>query len=931
MIKIKNVTKRFGTLTALNNISANLPTHGFVAIIGPSGCGKSTLLNLISGLDQNFEGGIYVDGKNIKAIKKSELPEFRLRNIGYVFQHFHLFNLENSFKNVSLPLDMISSSNKEIKKQRIKDIFDSFDIMPLLYKKVNLLSGGEKQRVAIARAIVNEPGILLCDEPTGSLDELSKEKILNILASISLSTLVVVVSHDEEIIKKFANRIICMKDGKIINDIENKTSIKCKRIISLKNVNSNRNPSIPFDFCISHGLRNIKEKKIRSAITNTITSIGLFGIGLSFLLSSSIKSQITDSFAKLIGDNQIVMSQRNSSSSTFGNVFAATLEDVINIKENFNQFFVDYGVTYDVNYENFFIDENSFFISSSVKRIEIPSISIRNVNEFIYLDNDYSNLNSEIGELENDQIVLGLNYNEMANICFSLKISRSFASLKEFVENNILTVSFALENKSWSYYDEQIFTVFDIIQVNESAIYHTNHLWNQTVFEDFMRFPTNENKQNQDKPWILKKIYYLKCKDDGKSFLDLAYFDEKLIDYIFERANQNYYPKIFKMNKAIIFNRILVFSLDKYCINIGQIDSIKRAENNLTNFTICSQGGYSIYPSSLMTGFSRNIFFSFDKNSLIEVTDADSGIESEEGIGQIFLPKDVLQGSIYKSASNGVKFSSNLSNIRGNQPLNNNQIALSSGFIKSLGINENVAIGKTLHIGALSKEIEFENTKIEKEYTFVDVVVVGIKSSEENMIYHDENWPISFFRDLIGISSFLLCPTSIIFETKEKLDSEEMVNKLNEIFKDYKFENPMYGISKSIDQTLNYVQIALIIFSSIAIIVSSMLLTVVIYINIIENKKDIYLLNLLGARKKDISLTFVFHGLISGFLSFLTASFEIFTTSLVLEQFFKETLMNYTFNALPYLVIFALSTLLTLLIGGLISSKSEKISLSGGF
>ncbi|MCI6330261.1 MAG: ABC transporter ATP-binding protein, partial [Erysipelotrichaceae bacterium] len=205
ILKINIKEKSFDKRILFFNLNLSLPRKGLVALIGQSGCGKSTLLNMISGVDQDYNGSIYFENINIQKLKRNKLKDYRINNIGYVFQNFSLINDETAFDNVMLPLSCSSLLVKRIKTRRVSDAFELLHISHLKNKIVANLSGGEKQRVAIARAISNSPKILLCDEPTGALDEENAKSIYEILHKLSKNYLIIVASHDEEI-KKYADK-----------------------------------------------------------------------------------------------------------------------------------------------------------------------------------------------------------------------------------------------------------------------------------------------------------------------------------------------------------------------------------------------------------------------------------------------------------------------------------------------------------------------------------------------------------------------------------------------------------------------------------------------------------------------------------------------------------------------------------------------------
>ena len=202
MIHIKNFSKSYQNQLVLENVNMEFKSHGLYFIYGPSGCGKTTLINAISGL-VDFEGEIIINGINIKTLSDYELAKFRLENIGYVFQDFNLFNYDKAIDNVLLPSWTLANKIEKRQYKKALDILKLIDILELKDSKISELSGGQKQKVCIARALINDAKIILCDEPTGSLDSKNKIEIMNILKILSASKLVIVISHDKDLVKQF--------------------------------------------------------------------------------------------------------------------------------------------------------------------------------------------------------------------------------------------------------------------------------------------------------------------------------------------------------------------------------------------------------------------------------------------------------------------------------------------------------------------------------------------------------------------------------------------------------------------------------------------------------------------------------------------------------------------------------------------------------
>ena len=226
MIRLENVNKYFNRykknqIHVINNNNLSFSKTGLVALLGPSGCGKTTLLNTIGGLDKVNSGNIYIDGLRITKRRVKKIDEIRNLNIGYIFQDYKLVENMNVFDNVALSLKIIGIKDKEEIKKRVLYTLEKVNMLRYKNRPVNMLSGGERQRVGIARALVKNPKIIIADEPTGNLDSKNSLEIMNIIKSISSKYLVILVTHEEELAKFYADRIVELKDGVIVNDYEN--------------------------------------------------------------------------------------------------------------------------------------------------------------------------------------------------------------------------------------------------------------------------------------------------------------------------------------------------------------------------------------------------------------------------------------------------------------------------------------------------------------------------------------------------------------------------------------------------------------------------------------------------------------------------------------------------------------------------------------
>ena len=221
MLQIRNISKTYQTgsliQTALDHVSFNLRDSEFVAVLGPSGSGKTTLLNIIGGLDRYDEGDLIINGISTKDYSDRDWDTYRNHTVGFVFQNYNLIPHQNILSNVELALTIAGISRKE-RRERALIALDEVGLNDQAHKRPNQLSGGQMQRVAIARALVNDPDILLADEPTGALDSKTSLQVMELLKEVARDRLVVMVTHNPELAQKYASRIINLKDGQIISD-----------------------------------------------------------------------------------------------------------------------------------------------------------------------------------------------------------------------------------------------------------------------------------------------------------------------------------------------------------------------------------------------------------------------------------------------------------------------------------------------------------------------------------------------------------------------------------------------------------------------------------------------------------------------------------------------------------------------------------------
>lgn len=348
MIQIKNIVKKYlsgeNEVTALKDVSINFRNSEFVSILGPSGCGKTTMLNILGGLDKYTSGDIIVNGTSTKDYKDKDWDAYRNHYIGFVFQSYNLISHLTVLENVELALSVAGLNPKEKKKRAIKALKE-VGLDNQIRKRPNQLSGGQMQRVAIARAIVNEPKIILADEPTGALDSETSVQEMDILKKISGKYLIVMVTHNEDLAVRYSTRIIRVLDGEVTDDtnpyspteeeIEGDKVAYEKKDIKEKNKQKAKKikTAMGYGTAFNLSLKNLWYKKGKTIIESLAGSIGIIGIALVMAVSSGFSAYIDTMQSDALGNYPIVVSAITMDMNKFGSM-NRQLDDDISVEED---------------------------------------------------------------------------------------------------------------------------------------------------------------------------------------------------------------------------------------------------------------------------------------------------------------------------------------------------------------------------------------------------------------------------------------------------------------------------------------------------------------------------------------------------------------------------------------------------------------------
>ncbi len=466
MLELHDICKEYKTAdliqVALDKVSINFKDNEFVAILGPSGSGKTTLLNIIGGLDSYDSGDLVIDDISTKKYRDKDWDSYRNHTIGFVFQSYNLIMHQSILANVELALT-ISGIGKSERRERALQALDEVGLKEQAHKKPNQLSGGQMQRVAIARALVNNPKILLADEPTGALDSNTSIQVMDLLKEVAKDRLVIMVTHNPELAYEYATRIVELKDGHIISDSDPSTSVKKE----VKETNMGKS-SMSFLTALSLSFSNLKTKKARTILTAFAGSIGIIGIALILSLSTGVNDYISDIEEDTLSEYPLMIQSSSFNiagmmEDTVSSTLAEKSEDEIGVSEMITSMFTKIG-TNDLGSLKDDLEANADTLDPYIRAIEYEY----DIEPLIYSTNT-----DNIHKVNPDETFnsLGLGDNVSSNAMMSSMMSTNFFYQMPANEE-LYTDQYTLEAGKWpENYNECVLVLTANGNVSDFVIY----------------------------------------------------------------------------------------------------------------------------------------------------------------------------------------------------------------------------------------------------------------------------------------------------------------------------------------------------------------------------------------------------------------------------------------------------------------------------
>ncbi len=969
MLILKHITKDYkvgdGTVNALRGIDLSFRKSEFVSILGPSGCGKTTLLNIIGGLDRYTSGDLTINGKSTMDFSDSDWDSYRNHSVGFVFQTYNLIPHQTVISNVELALTL-SGIGKAERHQRAREVLERVGLGDQLNKKPNQLSGGQMQRVAIARALINNPDILLADEPTGALDTETSVQIMEILKEISKDKLIIMVTHNPELADNYSNRIIRLLDGRIISD-SNPFNLNIIQPVVGKGVaktSTPKKPSMTLFTALSLSLNNLMTKKTRTILTAFAGSIGIIGIALILALSNGIQAYIDrvqedtlSTYPLTIKTEAVDMSSLLSSIAGShdkpaeheldavysSSVMADFLSSMLTVKTQQNDLasFLDYlkseesgadehisGIQYDYD-----VDLNIYSYAAEGKLIKVnPSPVIDNIMGTFYNTNTLSNMtispysnapdvwdelldNQDLMESQYDiiaghwpeaynELVLIVDKDNEVNDVFLYSLGlKSQSELDGLLEAAMKGEAAESKVESWSY-DEILSKTFKLVLPTDYyQLDEETGVWKDMSGSDYyMKYITDQAPE-------LRIVGIIRPSEDAAaSALNGAVgYTSALADYYIKAINSSQIVKqqLDNPSKDIISG--LPFDDGS---ETEPTDLEKAAAFTAYIYKLSTEEKAAIYKELSSTPSEEEL------NTLAEAQM--SGLSRKDMEAALTAQAAAQMGM--DSGAVGKYFTAmtdeELAAYMKEALIKTIASTYAENSLKQLENKTDSELAVMLE-AALAQTDDAKLAKLYDTYMPQTVSSSTYKDNLSLLGYNDMSQPASI--DIYAAT----------FKDKDAI--VEIINNYNQKMQEEGKEDRVISytdyvglLMKSITTIINAISYVLVAFVSISLVVSSIMIGIITYISVLERTKEIGILRSIGASKKDIARVFnaetLIIGFSSGLLGIVLTLILILPINLIIRRLTGIAYLGALLPVLAGFILVFISMLLTF-IAGLIPSR----------
>lgn len=914
MLEIRNIVKDYETgsetVHALKGVSIAFRESELVSILGQSGCGKTTLLNIIGGLDQYTSGDLIINGQSTKQYKSADWDIYRNHSVGFIFQSYNLIPHQSVLSNVELALTLSGVSKAE-RRRRAKEALEKVGLGNQLNKRPNQMSGGQMQRVAIARALVNDPDILLADEPTGALDSETSIQIMELVKEIAKDRLVIMVTHNPELAEKYSTRIVKLLDGRIVGDSDPFDPAKepAHSEVRKTEVTKGQKTSMSFLTALSLSKNNLMTKKGRTFLTSFAGSIGIIGIALILSLSNGVQEYINSVERSTLASFPVSIQHETVD-------YTSLMTSMMNVRDNAEE-----------NRDPDRIYTND--ISTEMMKTMLSEMQTNNLAEFKeYLESDPDGISASIEEIQysydsnlyiyghsadgdimqiNPSTVMSAmmgqsmadNVSQMTNTYSSLMGSSSMSSydaFRELLSTDMLKTEYeVLAGRLPEAYNEVVVLVTDRNELSDVTLY-TLGLRDQGELEGMMSSVmagesfdldtgdlsfSYDDLMGMEFSMLTAPEFYQK-NDDG-TWTDMR-SDSEFMEQAAENGLKLKVVGILKPDADSLISSTnsggigYTHALTEYMIDkTNSSELVKEQKENpdvdvFTGIEFPKADEEEEQPMSqseameMLTGMlteeqrtkiNEGIMAALTEEQQAQIQSAMMGMVSDEQMNSIMM--GVLTPEQLTQLQSGADVNSLLTDAQKAQ--------MSAQIAASLTAEQNAELSEMMNGMA-------DPTKM---YTiFMQVLTTDqlrqlmdmTKEPETTDATYDGNLKLLGVAELSEPSSMKIYATD--FESKEKIT--QLIEKYNDskIADDNQADVINYTdyvglMMSSVSDIINSISYILIAFVAISLIVSSIMIGIITYISVLERTKEIGILRAMGASKRDISNVFNAETLIVGF------------------------------------------------------------------
>ncbi|MBR4286647.1 MAG: ABC transporter ATP-binding protein/permease [Clostridia bacterium] len=835
MLVLKNIVKDYvtgdTTVRALKGIDISFRENEFVAVLGPSGCGKTTLLNIVGGLDRYTSGDLLINGKSTKYFNDGDWDTYRNHSIGFVFQSYNLIPHQTVLANVELALTLSGVSKKE-RKQRAIDALKKVGLEQQIYKKPNQMSGGQMQRVAIARALINDPDILLADEPTGALDSETSVQIMDLLKEIAKEKLIIMVTHNPELAESYANRIISCLDGEVVGDTNPYEPTEAdieEQKVKVANARVKGKKSMSFGSAFALSINNLRTKKGRTFLTAFAGSIGIIGIALVLALSNGIQVYIDRVQEDMLLSYPMTVEKQTMDLESIMSSFTGITSEVTNpegieegkvyVNESFMQMvnaFISESTSNNLDNFKKYIEDNQAEFDECCNDVQYRYSTQLNIYRADTTDGVVKVNPSTM--MENMPMAEGME--GMASSMTSM--TQSFSVWMELIgDERLMEAQYdVIAGRMPNNYNEVVLIVDGNNQINELVVYALG-LKDQEEFTKDVMAALMSGETLEDET-VTEYSYDDILNMEFKLVLSADYFvkDEKTGLWRDNSENDYYVKQLVEDGE-----------------NIKIVGILKPDENNTLSI---GTGGIGYTRALMDFAIEQTAKREVVKKQLADPTrDVITGYEFSTLTVNDFDLADVdlsiidytyLDYKPFLSMAEGMDMSevdmSNMGAMFGFDDMSELQKKLMEGFLN----DEQVLALKQAYVDTLASKSSYEGTLTKLGYSTFE-----------------------------SPSSIAFYPKS--FEDKERLN--ELINYYNEqVAADghpeaqIKVTDLIGMLMSSLTTIIDIVTYVLVAFVAISLVVSSIMIGIITYISVLERTKEIGILRSIGASKKDVARVF---------------------------------------------------------------------------